>query len=153
MSRENKDAYRVVSHIEPARRTGGCFGRAQESAPVLAMCIPCCDYPATLAAPRDGSAYVSVRENCIEWNQPSIVCQEGGLLGVHLNKVGLSTHIIAISASRWACFCSMFVVHIAAAYRYLMLMMVVVQLAALAFNDANTPCTCMEHSINSCAGN
>jgi hypothetical protein len=89
MSRENKDAYRVVSHIEPARRTAGCGGgaRAPESLPWLGMCIPCCDYPATLAAPRDGSAYVSVRENCLEWNQPTIVCQEGGLLGVHLNKV------------------------------------------------------------------
>lgn len=53
---------------------GGCCGicRAPSSFPFLAHLSPCCAYPEELEEARRESSYLVIRDNGVEFNNPSV---------------------------------------------------------------------------------
>eukprot|EP00568_Trieres_chinensis_P002567 CAMPEP_0183302622 /NCGR_PEP_ID=MMETSP0160_2-20130417/8337_1 /TAXON_ID=2839 ORGANISM="Odontella Sinensis, Strain Grunow 1884" /NCGR_SAMPLE_ID=MMETSP0160_2 /ASSEMBLY_ACC=CAM_ASM_000250 /LENGTH=239 /DNA_ID=CAMNT_0025465413 /DNA_START=151 /DNA_END=872 /DNA_ORIENTATION=- len=72
LSRASGDAIRITHTIEPGRRTAGCLTccHAPPRCPVLRF-LPCVDPPEYVVLDMNASRYVYVRENGIEWNDPS----------------------------------------------------------------------------------
>lgn len=78
MSRHNCDALRVqatlASRDAGVDGIGGCCGlcKAPASLPICAHVFPCCAYPEELEEARRESSYLVIRDNGVEFNNPSV---------------------------------------------------------------------------------
>jgi len=73
---------RITHTIEPGQRVTGCLicCHAPDKCPLLG-CFPCCDYPEYIVNEMNSSKYVYVRENSLEWNNPTMQLDKGNCCG------------------------------------------------------------------------
>ena len=82
LSRASGDRVRITHTIEPGRRTPGCLTccYAPESCSPL-RCLPCFAPPEDVVNQMSSSRYIYVRENSLEWNNPSMQPARGRCCG------------------------------------------------------------------------
>ncbi|KAL7441032.1 hypothetical protein ACHAXH_004939 [Discostella pseudostelligera] len=73
VSRSCGDRIKITHSIEPGREETGCLTcfYAPPEYPILAQC-PCFDYPEYIVNEIKASRYIYIRENSIEYNQPTL---------------------------------------------------------------------------------
>ena len=83
ISRKAKGKIRVLSSLQPGTSTAGCFVCCSAPAfcPMLSIC-PCCNESEYIHIKKESSKYIYIRENSIEWNDPSVVMKHGSCCGI-----------------------------------------------------------------------
>ena len=83
ISRKAKGKIRVLSSLQPGTSTPGCFVCCSAPAfcPMLSIC-PCCNESEYIHIKKESSKYIYIRENSIEWNDPSVVMKHGSCCGI-----------------------------------------------------------------------
>ncbi len=83
ISRKAKGKIRVLSSLQPGTGTPGCFVCCSAPAfcPMLSIC-PCCNESEYIHIKKESSKYIYIRENSIEWNDPSVVMKHGSCCGI-----------------------------------------------------------------------
>ena len=83
MSRQSARAIDIVDQIRPGQQIDGCLVccAAPACCPLFSAC-PCFGDAEYIRALRKASTYVYIRENSIEWNEPSLILKQGTCFGV-----------------------------------------------------------------------
>jgi hypothetical protein len=83
MSRSNRSALSVIDVLPVGKSTKGCCVccHAPSCCAMCSLC-PCCDDSEYIVMKRDASKYFYIRENSIEWNDPSVTMSPGPCCGV-----------------------------------------------------------------------
>lgn len=94
MSRKDRHHLDLVTVLNPSQWTPGCLVccNAPACCPLLSCC-PCCGDAEYITVRRRASAYVYIRENSVEWNDPKIVMQSGVCCGVDPCLYDVQDHI------------------------------------------------------------
>jgi hypothetical protein len=83
LSRKESQSFEIMGSISPGELTNGCMVCCQSPAccPLCAVC-PCCADAEYVTISRKASAYIYIRENSLEWNEPVVVMKPGLCFGV-----------------------------------------------------------------------
>jgi hypothetical protein len=78
LSLQNASAVQITRHVETARTQYGCCKccHAPDSCWCCMLIFPCCKYPKKVSDKLEDSKYVYVRENSVEWNDPTITFED-----------------------------------------------------------------------------
>lgn len=89
ISRSSGDRVKITHTIEPGKEETGCVTcfYAPPEYPVLAACCPCFDYPEYIVNEMKASRYIYVRENGVEWNNPTMQPAKGPWCGRSLTDL------------------------------------------------------------------
>ena len=83
MSRKGKGKIRIMTSLSPGQKTPGCLVccNAPACCPMISVC-PCCNDSEYIHVKKESSKYIYIRENSIEWNDPSVVMKNGSCCGI-----------------------------------------------------------------------
>lgn len=95
--RNSDDDIRIKSALVPGSNSSGCFicCSAPTCCPMLSV-LPCFDDAQYVKLKRESSKYVYIRENSIEWNEPSVIMKNGSCLGVDLCHYDIQDHVTVL---------------------------------------------------------
>lgn len=84
MSRHQKDHIDIAQSLKPGQITDSCFVccSAPACCPLCSVVCPCCGDSEYILRQRAASTYIYLRENSLEWNEPTIMMQTGVCCGV-----------------------------------------------------------------------
>lgn len=77
MSRKDQSHIEILISLKPGQKTDGCLVccAAPSCCPFCTLCCPCCGESEYVAKKRSASTYIYLRENSIEWNEPTVILQ------------------------------------------------------------------------------
>jgi len=78
LSLQNASAIAITRHIETGKTQYGCIKciHAPDNCWWCMFAAPCCKYPKKISDRLEESKYVYVRENSVEWNDPTITFED-----------------------------------------------------------------------------
>jgi hypothetical protein len=84
LSRNDTSSIDVAKTLTPGQTTDGCWVccNAPSCCPLFSSLCLCCGDAEYIRQKRKASSYIYIRENSIEWNEPSIIMQPGVCCGV-----------------------------------------------------------------------
>lgn len=98
MSRREQQHVEILMSLKPGQKTDGCLVccNAPACCPLLSFVCPCCGESEYVIKQRTASTYIHLRENSLEWNEPSLMLQPGLCCGVDpcLFKVHDQVHVL-----------------------------------------------------------
>lgn len=94
MSRQQKDTINIITSLNPGQIIDGCLVccSAPACCPLCALC-PCCGDAEYITSKRNASTYIYIRENSVEWNEPSVVMQPGVCCGIDPCLYDVQDHV------------------------------------------------------------
>lgn len=97
LSRVAGDRIKITHTIEPGQREPGCIVccHAPDNCPMLAW-LCCYDYPAYILTEMTASRYIFVRENGLEWNNPSTQPAKGDFCGQSCEELSVMDNVTVL---------------------------------------------------------
>lgn len=98
LSRASEKSIGVVGNLVPGKNQPGCFVccSAPSFLPLCSWIIPCCGDAEYIKVRREASKYVYIRENSLEWNEPTVILQRGPCFGIDPCLFEVQDHVTVL---------------------------------------------------------